>query len=174
LDASRLLDLHAFDGGTGLGQIALDLANVYRHTGAKTKNGSALFFLLVRAAETLEHQRFAGVTTETLTRSLAEIETAADRLESLSTGNDDSALVVRELRWVAAVLALACRLGLARVDQGRDQDLAALPHSTRNQLRRDLVPLIEEHREIWLARNRPGGLADSTSRLLALEERLRA
>jgi hypothetical protein len=175
LEAAKLLGLHAFGGGvTELGQIALDLGNVYRHTGSETKNGSPLFFLLLRAGETLEHQRFAGVDTETLTRSLAEIESAAGRLATVQSGNDESALVVRELRWVAATLALACRLGLARLDQGRDQPLAALPRRTRRQLAKELLPLIEEHRSVWLARNRPGGLDDSTARLLGLEESLRA
>ena len=174
LESAKLLDLHAFGGCAGLGEIALDLGNVYLHTGPETKNGSPLFFLLLRAGETLEHQRYAGLSTETLTRSLAEIESTADRLAALESGDDESALVVRELGWVAATLALACRLGLARLGEGRDRPIDALPHSIRNHLRRDLVLLIEEHREIWLARNRPGGLADSTSRLLALEERLRA
>ncbi|TNF84850.1 MAG: glycoside hydrolase, partial [Acidobacteria bacterium] len=129
-DASRLLDLHAFDAAIGLGQIALDLGNVYRHTGAKTKNGSPLFFLLLRAGETLEHQRFAGLTSKALTRSLTETESAADRLSSLPAGAADSTLVARELRWVAATLAFACRLGLARLERGRDQPLAALPQPT--------------------------------------------
>ena len=175
LEAAKLLGLHAFGGGlTELGQIALDLGNVYRHTGPETKNGSPLFFLLLRAGETLEHQRFAGVDTETLTKSLAEIDSTAGRLAALQSGDDESTLVVRELHWVAATLALACRLGLARLEQGRDQPLAALPRRTRRQLRQELSPLIDEHRSIWLARNRAGGLADSTARLERLAEMLRS
>ena len=175
LEAAKLLGLHAFGGGvTELGQITLDLGNVYRHTGSKTKNGSPLFFLLLRAGETLEHQCFAGVDNETLTRSLAEIESAAGRLAAVQSGNDESALVVRELRWVAATLALACRLGLARLEQGRDQPLAALPRRTRRRLAKELLPLIEEHRSVWLARNRAGRLADSSARLERLAEMLRA
>jgi hypothetical protein len=171
IEMSPLLDLYAFPRGpAGLGQIALDLGNVYRHTGAETKNGSPLFFLLLRAGETLEHQRFAGVDTETLTRSLAEIDSTAGRLAALQPGDNGSALVVRELRWVAATLALACRLGLARLEQGGDQPLAALPRRTRRQLRKELSPLIDEHRSIWLARNRPGGLIDSSAELLRLAE----
>ncbi|MGB6853722.1 MAG: glycoside hydrolase family 20 zincin-like fold domain-containing protein, partial [Thermoanaerobaculia bacterium] len=122
IDMAPLLDRHAFPGRpVGLGQIALELANVYRHTGSETKNGSPLFFLLLRAGETLEPPRYAGLDTEALTRSLAEIESAADRLARLRADDEQSVLVVRELRWVAATLALACRLGLARLEQGRDQ-----------------------------------------------------
>jgi hexosaminidase len=174
IDMAPLLDRHAFLGGpAGLGQIALELANVYRHTGSETRNGSPLFFLLLRAGETLEHQRYAGLDTEKLTRSLAEIEATADRLASLQADDEESALVVRELRWVAGALELACRLGLARLEQGRDQPLTAIPGRTRRRLRKDLQPLIDEQRSIWLARNRAGGLADSTGRLERLEKMLR-
>jgi hypothetical protein len=172
VEMSPLLDLYAFPRGpAGLGQIALDLANVYRHTGSETRNGSPLFFLLLRAGETLEHQRFAGVDPETLARSLAEIESAAGRLAALQPRDDESTLVVRELSWAAATLALA---GLARLEQGRDQPLGALPRRTRRRLRKELSSLIDEHHSIWLERNRRGGLVDSARRLEDLDEILRS
>ena len=71
------------------------------------------------------------------------------------------------------MLDFACRLGLARLEQGRHQPSSTLPGSTRRRLRKKLGPLIDEHRAIWLARNRPGGLDDSSARLQHIDNLLR-
>ncbi len=70
-------------------------------------------------------------------------------------------------------LALACRLGIERLEAGRQRRVTQLPVAARRQLRATLVPLIEELPELWLARSRPGGLEDSRGYLTRLLQLLR-
>jgi hypothetical protein len=41
--------------------------------------------------------------------------------------------------------------------------MCAIEAVERQRLARELDPLIDEHRRLWLARNRPGGLDESAS-----------
>ena len=41
--------------------------------------------------------------------------------------------------------------------------LSSIPDARRRQLADEIDGLVETHRRLWLARNRPGGLADSVA-----------
>ncbi len=58
----------------------------------------------------------------------------------------------------------------ARIAAGDTGMLGAVPEDQRRAFADRLDDLIDRHRELWLARNRPGGLEDSMSWL----ENLRA
>jgi hypothetical protein len=73
----------------------------------------------------------------------------------------DGALVVEELTTGAALVSLMCRDARARLEG--DGWLASVPAARRERLASELEPLIENHRRLWLARNRPGGLDDSVA-----------
>ena len=73
----------------------------------------------------------------------------------------DAALIQDEFRWAADMMQFAARLGRARA-QDVHAPIDQLPAAQREILAEELRPLLERHRQIWLARNRPGGLADST------------
>jgi hypothetical protein len=68
-------------------------------------------------------------------------------------------VIEAELNNAIALVRLLCRDAQARL--AGDGTLAAVPEATRRELAHDLEPIAEAHRELWLARNRPGGLADS-------------
>ncbi len=172
-DLAALLDRHVFEpaGEPPLGAATLELANAYLPTSQGARNGSALFYLLLFAGEDLAAARFAGVTAESLEESVEILDRADGLLASARTGRS-AGLSARELAWVSSLLRFACRLGRARLERGRDQPLAALPRRARKDLRRELEPRIDEHRALWLARSRPGGLEDSTRRLTRVRDLL--
>ena len=60
-----------------------------------------------------------------------------------------------------ALVRLACRDAQARL-AGKGT-LASVPQSTRDALAADLDDIVNEHRRLWLQRNRPGGLGDSVA-----------
>ena len=71
-------------------------------------------------------------------------------------------------RWVnAAMLAHACRLGMAR-QKAAGNAVTRIPAGSRKALAADLRAIIAEHKRLWLARNRPGGLPESVGRLTKL------
>ncbi len=104
----------------------------------------------------------------------------------------DSGLVSDEFRNAAALIRHACRHGVARINavgghrssipwdrwhelrllrqlpQDEVDEIAEIPSSTRTALAHEFEPTIAEYRRLWLARNRPGGLDDSTGRWEAM------
>jgi hypothetical protein len=104
------------------------------------KNSSALFRILVPTST--HKDPLEGITKEGLDAAEAAIESA---IAPLSKSNC-TPLLAAEFANAAAMLRHACRLG-------------------RNERSDELDHIITEHKRLWLARNRPGGLADSTARL---------
>ena len=172
-DWPRLLDLHAFSApGCGLGQAFYDLGNVYRLPGPLPKNNSTLFQLLLFARETLETPRFEALTAEGLEASRSAIKEALARAGGGFGSAPGLELAREELRWAGEALNFAALLGLARLEAGREKALGDLPPAAARSLFAKLPPLLEGHKEIWQARNRPGGLAESQHWLGRIGDRL--
>ncbi len=167
LPLAQQLDLFVFrDRGGQAGVAVTDLGDTYLHTGAADSvNGSALFFALIFAHKPPAERRTAGMSAPRLDLTLEHLEHAVAPIQAARIERRDGDLIARELTWVADVLRVACRLATARLEIGSDKPLSALPGTVRVDLSRRLDVLIEQHRGNWLARNRPGGLESSVSRL---------
>lgn len=152
-------------GEPALVSAVMTLGSAHLETGVQLKNSTVLFQLLLHADETLEHERY-----ERLDRT--GLERAREALASIDLPKAGPRLVVRELAWVASTLDLACRLGAARLEQGRDQPAGALPAEDRKSLSAAAQQLIDELPELWLARSRPGGLDDSRGYLERVRDAL--
>jgi hypothetical protein len=171
LDVPQLLDQHAFFDAAGvLGRVAHDLGNAYREAGSLRPNASVLFWILLKPERLFSPP---GVTAESLERTLAYVQRVSQPLAQARSSAPDAALVLQELGWARDVLAFACRLGIARCAAGPTGEPAALPGPRRAALAAELGGLIEQHRALWLQRNRPGGLDDSARRLEVLLHGLR-
>jgi hypothetical protein len=154
LPLARLLDVHAFKDAAGvMGQIACDLGNVYQATGKLIGNGSSLFRVLVPPKT--PKTPAMGMTAEGIEAAEAAINSAMATLPRAQMSGDDAAIVSAEFSTAAEMLRLACRI--AREELG-----------LQNKDRSRLGEIITEHKRLWLARNRPGGLIDSEARLKAL------
>jgi len=163
LDLAGLLDRHAFSDPTGsLGAVARDLGNAYREAGSLRPNSSVLFWALIKPERLFEPP---GVTRETLEHTLAFVERASEPLAAARPALSDGPLLRDELGWARDALRFACRLGIERAGLGDRDAVRSIRNSTRAALARQLHELIERHRALWHARNRPGGLADSAGRL---------
>jgi hypothetical protein len=119
--------------------------------------------LIAFADETLPHARMPGLAIPGLERAQSAIASVEARLSRARGTARDSELVVSEMRFAAGLLAFACRFGRARLEAIEDSPVAALPANVRGTLADELEPLAREHRRLWLARERPGGLAESAS-----------
>jgi len=156
----ELLDEHVFGHETpGLGRLVLELGDVYRTTRARSSNGSPLFFLVAFADQSFPHERVQNLAREGLLEALESVTGLRVRLEGRRAGPRGPA---DELRWVAAMLAFSCRLGVARLAAPEGTPLDQLAHSERRRLARELEELLEEHRALWLETSRPGGLGESS------------
>jgi hypothetical protein len=153
LDVAPLLDLHLFDDGEReLGRALETLGDLYLEPGLPLPNASALHAALLRSgvpgAESLA--------ADALERTLARLDDGVARIERSRPRVVDGTLAKRELLQAAR---------LARHGAWRLARAAGLPCPSSAELRRDLGAAIEEQRSCWLARSRPGGLAQSLARL---------
>jgi hypothetical protein len=174
IDWPARLDAHVFrDPARVAGRAACELGDAYLRTGSKSTNGSALFFLLAFAHEPLPHARMPGLTTEGLSRALDHVTRQRVALEGARSFASDAAAAIDELSWATDLMAFACRLGSARLSTSAGAPIAAVGDAERRRLADELTPLIAEHRRLWLARHRPGGLDESASWLERVDALLR-
>ncbi len=148
LPLAALLDRHAFMDDAGvMGQLALELGNLYRATGVELANASLLFQLLHKADLS---PWLAKTSTGVLEKTTQRLEEMVAPLNRARLRCADAELVRDEFALVAQML----RHGLQRASAGEENV-------------QNLRALLAGHRRLWLARNRPGGLAASQAPLRA-------
>jgi hypothetical protein len=169
---ASLLDRHVFaDTAAIVGRAVCDLGNVYREVGERVRNASALFLLAIKPDERLDSARLAGVNEASLAAALASVEGVRARLGGELMSCADAREARAEIDWSIALLAFACRLGVARARAQRAAPIPALPTTARASLASELDALLDAHARVWALRNRPGGRASSRAwleRTLAL------
>ena len=164
LDVARAQSLHAFEDETEeSGRMAFNLGNAYKQTGALPPNNSMLALLLQRLDTPLADACKIGLTQHGLEQTLEWIEYAMDGLPGMRARGAGSELIRSEFENGANLMKHACKLGLARFKNPGPAE--ALPAPVRRELAGDLEKIIGEYRQIWLQRNRPGGLPESAGRL---------
>jgi hypothetical protein len=150
LPVEKVHNRHVFRDRSGvMGKVAMDLGNVYQQCGKIIGNCSVLFRILIGINRKEPHE---GRTRADMEQALAAIDTAIAPIEQAEMDRPDARLVADEFRNAAAMLRLACHRGLSLIEN------APLPHDL-------LAGVVAEHRRLWLARNRAGGLRESIQRL---------
>jgi hexosaminidase len=158
----RPLDTHVFrDESRAMADAVLALADAWEKVGRGITQAHTFDHILRGGRDIALPQ---GVTAETLGEAEAFISTAVDRIGSSRMRRPDADLIVDEFRNGARMAIHACRRGQAIL--GKPLSAATLAADARE--------LLAEHRRLWLARNRPGGLADSCRRFEELVAEYRA
>jgi hypothetical protein len=102
-----------------------------------------------------------GITVDQLDRLAEHLADAGALARTSTSARADANQLTRELEWSADMVTLTTHDARARV-QG-DGTISSIDEGTRNKLAARLADLTSEHRALWLARNRPGGLDDSVA-----------
>ncbi|MGC9523530.1 MAG: glycoside hydrolase family 20 zincin-like fold domain-containing protein [Anaerolineae bacterium] len=157
VDVAEAISLFAFDDPTGtMGRIAYDLGNVYQVPGVPRIHNSSILFWLLQGLP--GWARVEGdLSAESFETTLARIDDIMSALDDAEMERPDAELVKREYANAARLLRHACRRALQLLDEDEDPERKA-------ELKADLEEAIEEHKALWLARNRPGGLKKSLAR----------
>eukprot|EP00743_Colponemidia_sp_Colp-15_P012197 GILK01013802.1.p1 GENE.GILK01013802.1~~GILK01013802.1.p1 ORF type:complete len:1013 (+),score=147.22 GILK01013802.1:35-3040(+) len=159
----HLLSVHAFkDEADLLGEIAVDLANVYSLIGSEVRNASSLFKLIVFHGSSPD---LKPITVDGLRRAMAVVRRNLLKLQNVKLKGVDAALVKAEFQWMAELMLFSCRFGLAMMymqERNNTQvSVSSLPPQQRSDFANKLINLLEEHRRLWSYRYRPGGFSDS-------------
>ncbi len=160
LDVVAVLNRYAFRDRAGvMGRIAYDLGNAYQEPGVSSFNSSILFRILQWTPE--EIAQYKGLTSDGLRRTLAYIDRVMADLDKADMDRPDAALIQREYAWAADMLRHAAKRGIWALGKAAGREDVSL----RRELAREAQRLMAEFREIWHARNRPGGFQDSLARM---------
>lgn len=160
LDVAKALSYFAFLDSTGFsGKAFYDLGNVYKAVGRVIRNASVLAKILI--ADLGDTGMMEGIAPEGLDAAAAAIDRAKESFKGSSPRCDDADIVRREFYNAARMLLHACELGKVkqRISSATDNIESDIKHKMR-ELSVDLGAIIDEHRKLWLARNRVGGLED--------------
>lgn len=172
IDICAVLDTFAFEDKAGVvGTLAYDLGNTYQQSGVPIVNGSALFWSYHLPLEILSLTDLTGRFSYhraqleavddlpgKLRATLAYIDQVMQPLDRAQMARPDAGLIADEFRLAADMLRHgAKRLLLIAGD-------AAI---SRADLCAELEAIEARYRAVWLARNRPGGLAESVARMEA-------
>jgi len=158
-DLAGALDRHFFaDASHTLGQFCLDLGRTLnRMPGLSRGNCSCISQLLFTRPGNLD---VSGITQSQYDRAEAWLDKLSDSLSKARPAGSDRDLVMHELRHAIAMSRHA-------INRGRYMGFGSVSEDT---LRHEHQALIMNHEEQWLARNRRGGLYESSSRLRRTEE----
>lgn len=160
IDIIRALDIHAFRDDAGvMGRLAYDLGNAYQKVGRIVRNNSVLFHFVYFPIELPLPE---GVSEETIRSTMEYIRSVIEPLPRARMDRADAALIVDEFTNAARMLLHGCRRALAVAQGTLDVEKGGLATEMRE--------ILGEHRRLWTARNREGGLHDSTR---VLEQRLK-
>lgn len=164
---AALASVDVFGDPTGELLAALaELGDAQLSVWPQVPNSSALALAVLSPRVRMGEGFTAGMTVEDLDAASAVIDRASARLSRATPSRADGALVMDEVRASAELLALLVEDARCRLRAGgRIEDVSA---TVRRSLAARLEPMIDRHRSLWLARNRPGGLDDSCSRLARL------
>ena len=169
-ELAQALDHLVFDDEAGvLGGVALALGDAHRAAKSKTVNGSVPYFLLHFADEELPHERLPDLSISGLEACLCAIDRAVAPLDDSRSPHTD---VIEELSWCADLMRTACQLGIHRLETP-GSNIGDIPRVQRDSLAVRLREHADKRRELWLRRNRPGGLDDSLERFDRIIDLLR-
>lgn len=165
IDLPAVLSAFAFEDRSGvMGRLAYDLGNTYQMPGLLVHNSSLLSWIYIqqlsdiraRAARqnpngTLDDDALAHKLHETIDY----IDEVVTPLNSARMARPDAQLIQQEFAVAARMLKHGARRALAQLTNPADQ----------SDLAEDLDGIEADLRQVWLSRNRPGGLDDSVTRL---------
>jgi len=175
IDICMALNTFAFVDPSGIaGRVAYELGNVYESTEVQLPNRTVLFQVLQAKPDEI----FSLVcpdcdidkTVKQFRTSLAFIDGISSPLPGSSMLRADAALIQREFSWVADMLRHACWRAIWGLQQSQGQD----QKTTLQKLVTGGESLLARHNDIWHARSRLGGFADSQARLQRMVDAYKA
>ncbi|MDD2387053.1 MAG: family 20 glycosylhydrolase [Bacteroidales bacterium] len=161
-----LLNNYVFQDKTGnTAKAILKLGYAHKKINIPNGNANAFHLLLYRYKWTIDgFYQTKELSIEGLENAKNEIKAALNILELAEPQCNDSTIVINELKQAANLALHSVNLGIARL-KAKDKAIGNIPAEVKTELYNELKPLIKNHRDLWIIRNREGGLNDSAGKL---------
>jgi len=168
IELPAVLSKFAFEDDAGaVGQIMYDMGNAYKKTGVEIGNSSVMARLMLVPDWDIDKNTKNKLTVENLQATKNYIDWLTAKLPDAKIAKPDAEIVKQEIMLMADMLKHGCDLGIARLD-AKDKTIANIPKQTREKLAADIKKIMTTYRQVWLMRNRTGGLEDSIGRMQKL------
>lgn len=160
------LNHYVFKDKTGYtAKSLLTLGNAYLKAGIPEGNANAFHLMIRRYAWTIKgHYQTKHLNEKGLLAAKLEIEKGIEELRKAEPNSRDAKIILKEVKQASHLALFGIHLGLERL-KAKDMKTENIPKKTRQKLALELEGLIEHHTDIWVVRNREGGLSDSVSKL---------
>ena len=156
-DLVKGLNSLCFKDNTGiLGKTVYELGKVLEHIKARPANSSVFNHLLFSDLKGKPEEFLKDIEVPALEKCIADFDRLAAQIPLAAPGTPDGDLIKAELRNAIRMARHAAAKALAFM-RGKDEYL---------QLKHDLEAIRRIHEQLWLARNRTGGLKESSDRLI--------
>lgn len=161
-----LLNQYIFKDQTqNTAKAVVTLGNAYLKAGIPEGNANAFHLMIRRYAWTIQGQyQTKHLNKNGLLLAEKKIQKGLELLRQSEPASYDSEIIIKELEQASKLALFGIHLGLARLD-AKDKATKNIPKKQKEKLIAELEPIIESHKEIWLIRNRVGGLKDSAEKL---------
>ena len=165
------LDQHAFkEPNSGFGAFTLELGRAADACGVEAHNLSALFFPIGFPEHSLPSERVPGLDRASFEAAKRPLLELSERHAALRPKTNAGELAHKELGLALDLMRCSRELGIVRASAADDTHISELPREETRAIAEELHELGERHAALWLVRSRPGGLADSVTRLQGLAD----
>ena len=172
MDLARVLDDVVFQDRNGqIGAAVTEMGDAYLALPGAMHDASPLTRHLWRPNTRVTEEPLGEATRDGFAEARERITRGLRRLGGASCQRADGELVTAELRAAGELVTVLCDDAMARFDG--DGTLASVPRRRRYELASAVDELALSHRDLWLARNRPGGLDESVRQLEGLSHAYR-
>jgi hypothetical protein len=160
------LNKNLFNDPTGnTAKALLRLGNAYLKTGIPAGNSSAFHLMIRRYKWTMQGQyQTKKLNKAGLILAEKEIHLTLIILDKAQPQSEDAEIILKETQQAANLALFGIHLGLARLD-ATDKATKNISKAKKEALATELKGLIENHKKLWVVRNRVGGLQDSSAKL---------
>ena len=159
INVGKLVSRYILNDSTGKsGQALIDIGNAYL---LKTGGDASFSNLLAWPGGAHISKR---MTAEGLQDAVNTLDKNLQLLVNAPITSEDAKIIKAEMTLAVNMAKLACKIGLARIDVST-KELGKVSASKRKALSTEYKNLIEEHKKLWILRNRPGGLQVSAGNL---------
>lgn len=168
-----LLNHYVYLDHTGImGQVVYDIGNSYAAAeGYFNGNTSYLSRVLIDPELPMTDSSYSWLSAEKISKIRSHLNSTMKSLDQAQAKCADSDLLTPEIQHSANLVLFACDILEARLI-AKDGKVQNIPGKQRKQYAASLEKIINEHEQIWLKRNRPGGLSDSSGKMNKLMKML--
>lgn len=165
-DIPFLLDQWVFHDHAGLmGKVVMDLGNAHKLTGVEISNNSILNYSLTTVERSAKEDKILKkLTIKGVDQADSSLVANINKLRQAEMDCLDAQQVYGELLNATELCRHACTIMRLKLTS-KDGTLNNITEEERQFLVQDLSRIIAEYRELWIGRNRVGGLEESVNKL---------